>query len=416
MRFVRVRKIPLKQTILFAFFVLLTSPASAFYEYQEGDAYMEARGLVRAFVNASHSPDDPSLFPDRHSAGAAGVVRLMVDGRVDDYWGYEFNLYQVYIPNVLIGSQAGTGVPGDVERSAMFEASFSDHDYARLVMDRAALRWSKDNLEFTAGRQAINLATTFYFTPNDFFAPFAAQTFYRVYKPGVDGFRTEIGVGELSQLSLISVFGYAPEAANDSGWSRYVSSQRDAQVVRWSSAFGNAEAIFVGGRVADSVVVGGAFQGELFEWLGVRLEGHHTDVQSRADEDYSQLTLGVEHRWENSFDLRWELFYNGAGNDSVGNYNLNSSATLNAYLARRYSAIGGSYEFTPLLNGGGVVITNLDDRSHLVSLNAVYSLSDESDAVLNVSLPMGDEPTGGDLISEFGSYPYTVSAEYRLYY
>ncbi|MFC1748780.1 hypothetical protein ACFL2V_08220 [Pseudomonadota bacterium] len=404
--------------LLLLLITLAVCPASAmaFYEGQSGDLFVDARGLVRGFISASRYPSDDALFPDRRSSGAAGVARIMVDGEMGDNWRFELNAYQSFIPNALVGSQGGASLPSSVERSALFEASFSDNDHVRLAVDRIALRWSKDNLEFTAGRQAINLATTFYFTPNDFFAPFAAQTFYRVYKPGVDAFRAEIGIGQLSQLSLISVLGYGPDTTSSTGWSRYSNSQRDSQLLRWSSAFGNAEATFLGGRVADKNIIGGALQGELFDWLGVRVEGHHADPQTVAGGDYRQLSLGVEHRWESSLDLRLELLYNGVGNDLVSSYQVVVASNDAIYLARRYSAFGGSYEVTPLLLMSAVLISNMDDHSHLISLNSVYSLSDESEAVFNVSTPLGNRPANGLLRSEFGAYPNSMNLEYRLYF
>jgi hypothetical protein len=45
----------------------------------------------------------------------------------------------------------------------------------------------------------------YYFTPNDFFASYAAQTFYRSYKPGVDAARLDWQWSELSQISLMTV-------------------------------------------------------------------------------------------------------------------------------------------------------------------------------------------------------------------
>ena len=86
------------------------------------------------------------------------------------------------------------------------------------------------------------------------------------------------------------------------------------------------------------------------------------------------------------------------------------------YLARRYSALGGSYDITPLLIGEAVMISNLDDRSHLLSLNATYSLSDESEMVVNANIPFGSEPESGALKSEFGAYPKSINVEFRLYF
>ncbi len=86
------------------------------------------------------------------------------------------------------------------------------------------------------------------------------------------------------------------------------------------------------------------------------------------------------------------------------------------YIARRYAALGGSYEFTPLFNGGLLTLINLVDHSLFISLNGVYSLSDESEFVLNAGLPIGEKPTTSVIESEFGVAPYTLNAEIRTYF
>ncbi len=397
-------------------FLLQPSLIVAFYEKQNEQFYIDARGLLRGFINASHSPNDPLLYPDQSSAGIAGIARLMVDAELGEQWRFEFNGYQIYIPSTLATQQGSAGLPVSVERSALFEASFSNQNHLNLVMDRFVWRWSKQNVDLTLGRQAINLATTFYFTPNDFFAPFSAQTFYRVYKPGVDAVRGEISLGEFSQVSLIGVLGYQTELGSDTGWSDRPNSDRASYLVHWSNAFANLDTTLIAGRVVNKDIVGAALQGEFFEWLGVRFEGHYSRPQESHVDDYSQFSFGLEHRWENSFELRWELFYNGQGSDNVGGYSALAQSGSSQYLARRYSALGGSYEITPLLSGQAVIISNLDDRSQFVSINTIYSLSDESDMVVNLGMPVGSQPDTGVLKSEFGAYSLAINIEMRLFF
>jgi len=159
------------------------------------------------------------FYEERSDAGVAGIARLIMQSKAGQHVSFDVNAYQTYIPSSLVSSQAGLGTPLDVERSAALEWSFSDDKYARLAIDWLNARYSYNRLDLIVGRQPINLATTFYFTPNDFFAPFAAQVFYRVYKAGVDAIRAEVRLGDLSQLSLITVLGYKSDPASDTGWS-----------------------------------------------------------------------------------------------------------------------------------------------------------------------------------------------------
>ena len=389
----------------------------AFYELQGDQSSLDMRGLVRVYGQALEFPDNPFLYPDKRVSGVAGLARIMLDGKINKQWGFEVNAYQTYVPESLLISQLSATQTTGVERSAILENSFSDNDFVQFDFDRLALRWSGEKIDLTLGRQAINLATTFYFTPNDFFAPFAAQTFYRVYKPGVDALRAEISLGDFSQLSLISVMGYHFDNNSDTGWSDNLNSQRDSHLIRWINAVGNVETTLILGRVRNDDVIGFALQGEMFDWLGVRMEGNQSDPRLNDIDKIQQLSIGLEHRWENSLSFQWEMFYNSAGADAVANYQLVTTTTNSSqYLARRYSALGGSYEITPLLIGQAVLISNLVDHSQLVSINTVYSLSDESELVVNLSMPVGDEPEPFVLKSEFGAYPSSLNIEYRIYF
>jgi hypothetical protein len=325
--------------------------------------------------------------------------------------GFEANVFQTHIPGTLLfpGSTRRT-----VERSARLEWSFSDDDFSRVAFDRLNVRTSWDRLDVTFGRQAINLATTFYFSPNDFFAPFAAQNFFRVYKPGVDAIRAEFRIGELSQLSLINVLGYTPDNSTDTGWSRNADSQRDSFIGRVSFVIHDKEWALIAGQVRDTDILGGSFQGELFNWLGIRAEGHVADPG--FSDKFSELSIGIEHRWESSLDARFEYFHHGSGASRVADYLALAMTTQSNYLARKYFAASVSYEFTPLLRADMLLIKNLLDQSWLASFYSVYSLSDEAELAVNLALPVGDEPVGAIISSEFGFIPAALNIEVRSYF
>ncbi len=406
-------------TLVFGVTLLLSTlsiPALAFYEWQSDDGSFDLRALVRGFGIVYENPENQFFYEDKSDAGAAAIARLIMHARAGQHLGLEVNAYQTYIPASMASLQNSLGTTLDVERSNALEWSFSDDDYVHLAIDQLNISWSYNRLDLIAGRQPINLATTFYFTPNDFFAPFSAQVFYRVYKPGVDAVRAEVRLGNLSQLSLISVLGYKPDPDSDTGWSDEPDSHRASYVGRVSTTFRNFEWAFLGGVVREADVIGGSLQGELFQWLGVRAEGHVADPDD--SQRNSELSLGIEHRWENSLNLRLEQFYHGKGAGSVSDYVITPTATQgeSIYLGRNYIALGIGYEFTPLLNAEMLAIANLIDHSYLLSLNAIYSLSDEAELAINLGVPIGKKPEGNEIKSEFGLYPYSVNIEVRCYF
>jgi len=390
----------------------------AFYEWQGETGYFELRGMVRGFAITHEYPENEFFYEDRSVSGGAAIARILMQGQAGQYLGFEVNAYQTYIPASLSSSQSSQGTPLDVERSSSLEWSFSDDDYVHLAIDRLNVFYAHDRFELIVGRQPINLATTFYFTPNDFFAPFAAQTFYRVYKPGVDAVRTQVQLGSFSQLSLINVFGYEQAPNSDTGWSKGSENDRVSYIGKISTVFNDFEYALLAGVVRETNVIGGSLQGELFQWIGVRAEGHITDPDDPQQDSFSELSFGIEHRWENSLDIRFEQFYNGSGFDSINDYAeaLTATESESTYLGRNYSALGIGYELTPLLNAQMLVMANLMDHSYLLSFNSVYSLSDEAELAFNFGIPIGKKPEGVEIESEFGLYPSTVNIEVRYYF
>jgi len=397
-------------------FLLL--PAVAFYELQGDEANIDFRGMLQVYGTAYKYPENTVFYKDRDRSGIGALARLIMKAHTGDVLTLEANAYQTYIPEAVIGQTGANITVHDVERSSALEWSLSDKNYIHSAIDRFNIRWSKDRLDLILGRQPINLATTFYFSPNDFFAPFAAQAFYRVYKPGVDALRAEVRLGELSQLFLISVLGYGRDPDTDTGWSDTPAGRRTSYIGRVSTVFKNFEWALLGGTVRDRDVIGGSLQGDLFQWLGIRAEGHIGYPDDPTHGSYTEVTIGLEHHWENSLDTRLEYFYHGNGLGSNYDYSIMPAVSRgeSPYLGRNYTALGVGYEFTPLLNGQMSLIANLEDNSGLCSFNAVYSLSNEAELSLNLGVPFGKRPKGTRIKSEFGLYPYSINMEVRYYF
>lgn len=386
-------------------------PATALYSWQDGQSQGDARILLRGFVIASQKPANPVLYQERDEQALGGLARVITRSNHRQNWQFEFNAYQTYIEKSLLGEQGSLVTVTDVERSDALDWRVSDEEYAHFTIDRLNTRWSSGRIDISLGRQPINLATTFFFSPNDFFAPFAAQAFYRVYKPGVDAVRSDISAGELSGLSLIAVLGYQQQAGSDSGWSDAPESSRNSYVARYFINLAGFEWAFLAGKVRRERIVGGSISGELAGWLGVRAEGHRSDGLDDNSARRSRFSLGLEHRWENSLMLQVEQYYHGPGATDTKSYDMSQ-----AYPARRYQALGLSYEFTPLLSGQFSIVRNQVDHSQLYNMNAVYSLSNESELAISLNVPSGKAPEGITVNSEFGNYPKMLHIELRAYF
>jgi hypothetical protein len=117
-----------------------------------------------------------------------------------------------------------------------------------------------------------------------------------------------------------------------------------------STLFNIFEFAGLAGKVNGDDIIGIGFQGELFDWLGVRGEGHMHFPDEVGQSRDVQFSLGLEHRFENTLTIMLEPFYQRAGSADDHDYNLAILSNQTAfYLARNYTAIGVNYEITPLL-------------------------------------------------------------------
>ena len=371
---------------------LASSPAFAFFERE----WLDLRSTFRVDQGMVFLPEGLLADDDRVDV-SRGSLRLL--GQL--ILGEHVNIEAHVIQEVGGFSVAGALMPRGDDRFR-WDQHASDRTYASLSLDRLNLQLTLPNVTIVLGRQPVSLATTYYFSPNDFFVPFAADAFFRLYKPGVDALRVDVELGEVSEISVIASVGEPLET------------EQISAVGKGVTVFGDVEVALLGGRVPGKWVVGGSVQGEMFEWLGFRGEGHV--AVSDGDHDVTgEVSFNIDHRFESTVHARLEGYYHGGGATDPGDY-LAARARGERYLGAGYTAFGLGYEFTPLLIGDSLVIVNWVDRSLQVALYATYSLLDDMEVSALVSLPFGEGPEGFAVRSEFGSSPVLVDIEFRAFF
>lgn len=402
---------------LFFLGVIITTAPPGFAQDAE-ESIFDYRTLFRLSVWGNQNPDLPyKVYENAYDRGAYTLIRLVGEMNYSESFTAEVNVYGVHSGFSSYFATAGTGAK-DVERSSVFtmKGRQDEKTSSQIAVDRLSASLYFGVADITIGRQPINFATCYYFTPNDFFAPFGATTFYRVYKPGVDAIRLEASVGDLSQFSAVAVLGYEPSAEHITGWSDTPTGDRSSYIARYSFVTSEIDIALMAGSLAGDQMAGLGIQGDLpFGELGFRVEGHYRsfDEANRTpggEEDTVEASFQLEKRFESSLNLQLEYFHHGAGGDSVLKYRPGQSGM---YLADKYLAFGGSYELTPLFTIQAVGLANLVDDSKTISLYGAYSLSDEAEGSISLSYPMGD--TDPDL-TEFGLYPISAGVEVRIYF
>jgi len=412
-----VRGLPFLPAVLWGAVCLSPAFGHAFAEWQSEETSVSLRGFTGLGVSYGRNPEAAVFYDSREDLLWDLDQRLLATAKYRENTRFDLNVLQNIraTPSPVFGAN-----PAGAERSGLlsWQQHASNNSEANLSVDTAAFHYTQQNIEWSAGRQPVNLATTMYFSPNDFFAPFAAQTFYRAYKPGVDSGRVEVGLGNLSQLSLVGVLGYSPESIVDSEWRNRPDWSRNSLLARLAVNRNDWEWALLGGTVREHRITGGSVQGELYDWLGVRVEGHYAAPEQEGLSGGTEVSAGIEHRFANSLELRLEQFHHGQGcssTEALGQA-LVSGSLREGYTGRDYTAFGASYEFSPLFTGQVLLLANWSDHSQLLSLYGVYSLSDEAELAVTLSLPRGDHAASDSLGSEFGSSPATLACVFRVYY
>ncbi len=381
--------------------------------------------LLRVNQAAAQLPELPGFSFNRDQPLTGVLLRAMLGLDFGENVSFEAHAVEFIsgVSSFGLANANGQGleIGSDSYRSALF--TWQQYQGRSLQMsgsiDRLNLSISTESLAITIGRQPINWATTFFFTPNDFFQPFAAQTFYRVYKPGVDAVRIDYGLGSFTTIGLVGALGY--ERSGTAEPEDRPSFDNSALLGRFSTVFWDIEWTALGGKLENKeYVFGGAFQGEIFWSIGVRGEANYILAEDSDDNRFSGV-VGIDRRFESTLHLRAEYFHQTGGGNNPSEYgsglNLQPRYPRQFYLARNYVAGSASYELTPLLNISALGIYNIDDQSGLASANAVYSLSDEAEGALSIGVPFGKGISPQFQVqSEFGAYPLSVNGEVRIFF
>jgi hypothetical protein len=404
---------------LFACLFCSSPPSFALYSSSAGNLDLSLGGFIGSGGGVAKYPGE-GFYAAGSGDSWFGDFRLLANAGAGENLEANINILQNVRSTPALLFSGSAPVQRDVERSGRFyrQQHDSPNTQAAIVLDAASVKYGNRSNELTIGRQPISTTVTFFFTPNDFFAPFAPNSFFRVYKPGVDALRYERRLKALSQLSVIGVLGYEPEPGADSGWSNAPDWRRSTVMSRMTHTAGNFEWGGIVGVVRESLIAGFSLQGELFDRLGVRAEGHYGDSWAERPDNGLMATVSLEHRFPGSLTLRLEYMYNGYGSGSIGEALQDREQGLSGrgYLGRNYCAFDLGYEISPLLFGEVLFLKNWSDDSYLVSFNAVYSVSDESDLALTATIPGGSEPDSGQMRSELGSLPVQFALEYRHFF
>ena len=299
-------------------------------------------------------------------------------------------------------------------------------------VDRLNARFTLPDADITIGRQAITFGKAWFFNPLDNYLPFDANTVDRDYKAGVDALRVDIPLGNFSGINLIAVAGARndfpemqfPDKGNFScDW--YGSSV----LARMFTTINGWDYAVQGGKIYGGYQLGGGIVGDIgdyqFRGEGAYLFASDSKPMFSFDgdlyEDHLEFAVGIGRYYPGGLNLDVEYFHNGA---AIPN-DLHASLTrlikgANKHLSRDLIGANATYEFHPLINGQLACMYSIDDSSFSLQPNLTYSVSNETDFRIGVSMNFGKKPLVESAMtipqSEFGSYPNVIYAELMYYF
>ncbi len=409
--------------LLLVLLCCLTSHAQVFaftdWMSEDGESSFNARGAVTLSGLVSHGPKQAQLYPRQTEWLGASRMRLLADAETAGWFAFHANALAGFSNRTKSSmSSQGESVGRSYRSRYLGYDGLKDQDLQAVVLvDELSFHLFKDWFDLKLGRQPIGLATTYLYAPNDVFQPFSATAADTVFRPGVDALRITAAPDALSSVGLIAALGYDDE--DQPVW------RKSALLAHLRTNQAGVDFIALGGSVEKRYLVGWAVQGEI-DGAGLRMEGNVSFPQDAPDQAYAQITAGADYRWPNSLHLIGEYNYRQNGTLSHEDYLRVDPQTTNntdPYLGVHGLAASLAGDITPLLTMQGLVLANLIDGSFLLSPSFTYLAADEVELIAYAMLPLGRRPHENPdalglprLRSEYGSYPFTLSFQTRVYF
>lgn len=388
--------------------------------YADTDLGAEFKIQQQALLTRDGDRLEPAIGDS--AAFTTGSLRLKASGKMQS-WSYDLHyLLQGEYSSDFSGLASLTPPIPDVNPlNLQTEITRGRYGSLNHRLDRASITHSTPRTVIRLGRQALTWGRGQVFQPLDLFNPFSPDAQDRSYKPGADMAYAQYLFDNGADIQAIVV----PRRDADGD----LTAEASSAAIKGLWPMGNVELEAVAASdYGDPVFAFGA-AGPVGDALW------KFDVVSTHPEDGGAVVSAVA-----SFHKSWnwgvkpvsayvEYYRNGFGVtdrrpvDSlpVGLTERISRGQIFA-TGRDYLNIGGTVNWTPLLQVTPVAVVNLNDRSALALVTAQYNLSNKANLVLSAQLPFGSRGSeyGGRRTTaaadEFERTPYTFHVRFERYF
>ncbi len=407
------------------------APASARTLFEEGEYTLELRSAFKStLLLATPFYDDPALWPETPTG--AGLFRLRFDLTANLTEHFSAAVAYEHRARMASGGSTGAGIlpPTTPAPFRLRQLDWAIVDDApsylhRHELDRAYVALHLPFLELTVGRQAIGLGRGVMFSAVDIFAPFVPTEADREWRRGVDAVHAELRIPDISELSADVIVAFGTASAD--GLASY------AALGRLRAIVGDVDGAVMLGRRGEDTMVGAVLSanvgdaemhGELalFGTDGEGIDGGLFGTRAVV----AKGVLGGSYVFDIHRGLRvnLEYHYSGFGVENVGERPdilfeprfLERFARGDSQIFGRHAlALALGMELVDELAAALSYLQSPVDGSGLVSLAFTYNHSDNVTVILSGLFPWGSAPVSGVPTSDFGSSPFTLVLQARLY-
>lgn len=257
-----------------------------------------------------------------------------------------------------------------------FYQPIGDQYLLSLSVDRMWLKYTKDNLEITAGRQRINWAQTFAWNPNDLFNSY---NFFEVdyeERPGADAIRIQYYTGMTSSIDFAAKIdsGNNVTAASLFRFNRW---NYDMQLM--AGYYSSEIKTNLKTAKEEDVVIGAGWSGDFF---GPSFRGEvsyfHPIKNFQDTSGLFLMSMAFDYTFNNETYLFFEAFYNDIDSLNPSNFlNFYSDIrTVKTLSITKYNFVGQiSYPVSPIFNVSFAGMYFFQDSFDGAYLGPTFSLS-----------------------------------------
>jgi hypothetical protein len=292
-------------------------------------------------------------------------------------------------------------------------------------LDRLAVTMSASWFDVYIGRQAIAWGSARAINATDVLAPFLYTDLDTEDRIGIDAVRLRAPLGALGELDVGYVAGSDFEFDESAVFLRARTYAAKTDLTGLVTAF--REHLMIGADVARAIGEAGSWLEAAYVLAGAAGGGRD------ADFDYLRVSTGLDYSFGKLYGFV-EYHFNQAGATDPGSYTdvlLTPAYTDGAVylLGEHYLIPGASYQLTPLATLSASLLVNMNDPSILIATSLEHNFREDvylefgayigvgdAPALMPVDLPPDLRVPGFRFDSEFGAYPDTYFASFRVYF